>query len=378
MKQPRHWLDDRPSAIGARLLNTASKEALPDGALQRVGKRLGVSAAVVGAASITSGVASAEAAVGTTAAATAVGTAAAVASGKLTSVGLILTLTKAVGLGLLAGGLVVGAARWAAPSRSDTAAARAPIPSAIRSTTQGALARAAASVAPLPTGVDTTNREHDAAELVQNGDKRAVETPASGREGVPAVRDGSALNGVGAEQPSFADKATAARRAELAPQPAAQGTAIPPHEPQSAEPLNHLPTQDRPATAAVARFGDDVQRVPTASARTPNAPTVPSVLPPEPSTKRSALAAEVRAIDSVRSAVLSGEFRRALEELAQGERVGTFVSLRVEAAVLRVQALDGTGRVTEATNLARRLLRGSLSPSQRQKLEDWLAKRDKE
>jgi hypothetical protein len=359
MKQPRHWLDDRPSAIGARLLNTASREALPEGAMLRAGKRLGVSATLVGAASVASaGVANAEAAVGTTAA---------LAAGNLTSASVLVPLSKAVAVGLAAGGLMVSAARWAALSHDETAEACSGAVSPIRLTVPERLAQVASPSASGSAAADSAHPGRTNAEALPFEGSAPMNTKPLSAYDSAAVR------------PVLSDTGNAPDRTVLMSQDRAQNAPTTPDEPRPAARENDTLTKG-PSTPAVARFADDVQPVSVHVASTPpsSARLPASLAPPEPPAKRSALAAEVRAIDSVRSAIHSGEFQRAVAELAHGESAGTFVSLRAEAAVLRVHALSGTGRTTEATRLARQLLGGSLSPSQRQRLESWVAKRDKE
>jgi hypothetical protein len=99
MREPQRWLDSSSAKLEARLLGTVVGEPLPDAALLRVSKRLGVSAALL--ASTSAGLS--QAAVAQAASATAAAT----------STSLLATLGKAVAVGLSVGTLMVGTAHWA-------------------------------------------------------------------------------------------------------------------------------------------------------------------------------------------------------------------------------------------------------------------------
>jgi hypothetical protein len=110
MKEPRRWLDASADAPEVRLLRAAVDEPLPNGALARAGKRLGVSATLLGATSASvAKAAAAPAAAGVHAGASAFGGTAVVA-----------TVAKGLLVGVGVAATITGAVHWAAPSRAPS------------------------------------------------------------------------------------------------------------------------------------------------------------------------------------------------------------------------------------------------------------------
>jgi hypothetical protein len=307
-------------------------ERVNDDALRRAAGRLGVSAAALSVAK--AGLASAAAAQAIEAATAAAPAAPAIATAVVKGT-LSVTLLKAIGIGLGAGSLMVGAAQLA--QHSDPVAAN------------GVTASVREQVSALPVRVApvaTTAGNLDAPSASPNGIARP--NPAASSEApIAAVsnRDGAA-----AATPSAANR-RAAPLVTTAPEIAA--------------------TDPKASNQAVARFQDDFEpsrpRAAVVTVPSAAASVQPEAVAPAP--RQSSLATEIRVLDEVREALSAGNPELALSTLNQHQ--GLLQSLSQEAAVLRVEALGRAGRTTEAKQLAARLLQGRVTPAQRRTLERW-------
>ncbi|MBN1605639.1 MAG: hypothetical protein JW940_03360 [Polyangiaceae bacterium] len=113
MKEPLRWLDASEPTPGARMLRAVVDEPLPDGALERAGKRLGVSATLLGVTS--AGMASAAAASSATAGASA-------GASVLGSSALVAAVAKSIVVGVGVAATITGGMHWAAQSRKSSSA----------------------------------------------------------------------------------------------------------------------------------------------------------------------------------------------------------------------------------------------------------------
>jgi len=230
---------------------------------------------------------------------------------------LVATLGKAIAVGLTLGTLIVGAAHWTTPQRPPSSA----------------LSSRATTIARPNFAPATTTAIH------------TETSPLAVEPAAPSVDERVA--------------ATTPKRT-LQPPPAGASGALDPSAPV------------KPSMGpAVARFSDEPATV-ADPPKPATGPLDPEAVPTPPPQPRSTLAHEVRALDSVRAALRSGDVRRALDELRQGERRGVFRMLSQEATVLRVEALGTLGRTQEAAALARHLVNQGVTPAQRQALERWL------
>jgi hypothetical protein len=85
-------------------------------------------------------------------------------------------------------------------------------------------------------------------------------------------------------------------------------------------------------------------------------PRPPSTQAPAPAVSSGALAREVAQIDSARSALASGETKRALAELERYERMRETPTFVREAELLRIEAFSARGERARAAQLARRYI----------------------
>jgi hypothetical protein len=305
MREPRRWLDDRHAGFPARLLRTVANEPLPDAALGRAATRFGISAALLSAAS--TGLANA-------AASQALGAVPVTSGGSAVMV----TLGKAIAVGLGVGAVMVGAAQLAIPPRATTI------------------------------------------------------VPAAQSLGAAGTKSAPASTSVGqmVTQPSGLE-ATVASAADFGPAKAPSVARFPSRAPAADVTENaQLPVASTPS--AVARFSDESGSEGTVAPKPSARPREPETTPPPPPAPRSTLAQEVRVLDSVRIALGRGEARAALDELNQAEHQRLFRTLGREAAVLRVEALGTLGRTEEAATLARQLVAQGVSSSQKKSLKRWL------
>ncbi len=301
MREPQRWLDSSSTRLESRLLRTVVDEPLPDAALLRVSRRLGVSAALL--ASTSAGLAQAAVAQAATATAAA------------TSTSLLVTLGKAVAIGLSVGTLMVGTAHWAMTSDSTK------------------LVSSSASVTSAP--------------------PQSRPTPASAVNLEPQPERTAAMPDEAVRAPTAAARLQPA--STLAPLP----SLLEPTESPKRVPVG----------TAIARFSDEPEALPKPTPKSLASEAVPTA----PVRPRSSLASEVRALDAIRAALSSGNARLALDELRHGEQQGVFQMLSREAAALRVEALGSLGRTKEAATLARQLIAQGVSPAQKLALERWLA-----
>ena len=317
MKEPLRWVDSRTNSAHARLLRSVVDEPLPNDAMLRAAKRLGVAAALLNASTVS-------AASAATAQALAAGTKVAASS----SSAMLMTLAKAIVIGLGAGSLMIGAAKLTVGQHS------AGTSSPSRPTAQVALPVAARNVKPAGP-IDESLSEVTSTQ---------VSPPA------PFVRDEPS-------QPGSARKNGLSASTSRPTQAASTGAI---NSPTSAP--------DKPL--ALARFSDEAD--PQVNVASKPAPPLPEATTLPSNAPTSSLAGEVRVLDAARQALRSGDAQRALGVLNLAKQQRTFLALTREAAVLRVEALGAVGQTQQAESLARRLLTEDVTPTQRKSLERWI------
>jgi hypothetical protein len=112
----------------------------------------------------------------------------------------------------------------------------------------------------------------------------------------------------------------------------------------TAEPVSARPVGERPAAPA--------SEAPSSVSPPASAATRPRILPPKGAPPEPSLTEEVQALDEARRALREGDAERALRSVDAYEKTLHGTRLRDEATILRIEALERSGRRQAAAQLA--------------------------